>query len=257
MEQDVKILIIPDVHGRDFWREPVKKVLEESDAPIIFLGDYVDPYPYEWENVMDGDSKIDYKAHAVDILEEIIQLKKDNPNRITLLIGNHDGGYAIGPDICTSRRDYRNATRIEKDFDANIDLFQLADEITINGKHIIFSHAGIGKRYAEIVFGKDVVTEDNVVSLFNNAWESQNFEILDTLKIYDIYRGWGGFDYGSLIWADAREWGNNEGVGQEGFGYMVFGHTQLEEKPYISDKFADLDVRKAFYINSEGEIKEF
>ena len=38
------ILIIPDVHGRTFWKEPVKN--EEFDH-IVFLGDYLDPYPQE------------------------------------------------------------------------------------------------------------------------------------------------------------------------------------------------------------------
>ena len=42
-----KILIIPDVHGRDFWKEPVKKVLEDTNAHIIFIGDYTDGYPTE------------------------------------------------------------------------------------------------------------------------------------------------------------------------------------------------------------------
>ena len=36
-----KILIIPDVHGRDFWIEPVKKVINNKDYFIVFLGDYL------------------------------------------------------------------------------------------------------------------------------------------------------------------------------------------------------------------------
>jgi len=36
------ILIVPDVHGRNFW----KPVLEYT-GEVIFLGDYTDPYPYE------------------------------------------------------------------------------------------------------------------------------------------------------------------------------------------------------------------
>ena len=28
----MKYLIVPDVHGRDFWREPVYKTLQETDA---------------------------------------------------------------------------------------------------------------------------------------------------------------------------------------------------------------------------------
>ena len=39
-----KILIIPDVHGRDFWKEPVKQELKNNETSIVFLGDYLDPY---------------------------------------------------------------------------------------------------------------------------------------------------------------------------------------------------------------------
>ena len=37
-----KILVVPDVHGRMFW----KKVID-SNLLVIFLGDYTDPYGYE------------------------------------------------------------------------------------------------------------------------------------------------------------------------------------------------------------------
>ena len=41
-----KILIIPDVHGRSFW----KKAVETGDyEKVVFLGDYADPY--EWVTI--------------------------------------------------------------------------------------------------------------------------------------------------------------------------------------------------------------
>lgn len=41
----MKILIIPDVHGRDFWTDPCKDISEYDR--VIFLGDYTDPYDDE------------------------------------------------------------------------------------------------------------------------------------------------------------------------------------------------------------------
>ena len=35
------IIIIPDVHGRTFWKEAVRDL---TDRSVIFLGDYLDPY---------------------------------------------------------------------------------------------------------------------------------------------------------------------------------------------------------------------
>ena len=69
--------------------------------------------------------------------------------------------------------------------------------------------------------------------------------------------GFSGHDYASLVWADIHEWGDDSYSPQEGYGYMIFGHTQLIDKPYIDDKFACLDCRKAFYIDSAGNIKEY
>lgn len=36
-----KVIIIPDVHGRKFWRSALSWV---ETTPIVFLGDYLDPY---------------------------------------------------------------------------------------------------------------------------------------------------------------------------------------------------------------------
>ena len=38
---DNDILIIPDVHGREFWKEA-----KDYPGKIVFLGDYLDPYTY-------------------------------------------------------------------------------------------------------------------------------------------------------------------------------------------------------------------
>jgi predicted phosphodiesterase len=42
----MKTLIIPDVHGRTFWKKAIEKHKDEVNK-IIFLGDYLDPYPWE------------------------------------------------------------------------------------------------------------------------------------------------------------------------------------------------------------------
>ena len=52
-------MVIPDVHGRYFWKEPVKKYFDTVDR-VVFLGDYLDPYEGEegladdiFENMME------------------------------------------------------------------------------------------------------------------------------------------------------------------------------------------------------------
>ena len=41
----MKIFIIPDVHGRDFWKKAYNYVDKVDE--VIFLGDYLDPYETE------------------------------------------------------------------------------------------------------------------------------------------------------------------------------------------------------------------
>ena len=53
MDKDIQILLIPDVHGRQFWKQPVMEVLENTNAKIVFLGDYLDVYPQEFAEIYD------------------------------------------------------------------------------------------------------------------------------------------------------------------------------------------------------------
>lgn len=50
-------IIIPDIHGRKFWR---RCVLEHENENIVFLGDYLDPYP--WEEITPGDATRELRA---------------------------------------------------------------------------------------------------------------------------------------------------------------------------------------------------
>lgn len=253
MYDDIKYVIIPDVHAREFWREPVMKALNESNAHIIFLGDYLDPYSWEFDHNH-------YKEQAIEIFNEIINLKKEHKDRITLLIGNHDCGYRFDLNICDCRTDYMNYERIRKIFSENKDLFQLADEAYINDKHFIFSHAGIHKGYVEYAFSeeKDSINESNVVDYFNNAYFTEEPKVINSLGMYDRHRGYGGYNdnEGSIVWADIHSWLGRE---FDGYAYYIVGHTQLEHGcgGLITENIADLDSAEAFIINELGEIKTF
>lgn len=269
MTSNLKYLIIPDVHGRDFWIEPLKYVLKNTDAKIIFLGDYLDVYLEEFQEKYEFDindySKETYEKFnkvyddAIENFKSIIEFKKENPDRIILLLGNHDCGYSIGDYICNCRKDKVNARQISKLFDENKDLFQLAHEDYINDKHFIFSHAGINKKYAKDCFG-DEVNEKNVVTLFNNALREENYGILNSLGYYSRFRGRFGGDYGSIIWADAREWfyGQDDTLKtqNEPYGFSIVGHS-IMSKPYITENMAFLDTQEAHCLLENGEILTF
>lgn len=39
-----QVIVIPDVHGRSFWKNAIEK---HPETPIVFLGDYLNPYKSE------------------------------------------------------------------------------------------------------------------------------------------------------------------------------------------------------------------
>jgi len=247
--KDIKWLIIPDVHGREFWKEPVAMTLQDTDARICYLGDYHDPYS------RDFNYDEDYLQKSVDNFKQILELKKQNPDRVTLLIGNHDCGYAISDDICSSRMDIWHRRELEKIFQDNWELFQIAEECDIAGRHFVFSHAGILKGWADLVWRDEMGKPGfNVVDHLNNAWLTNDWGVLNLLGDYDIYRGWRGYQFGSPVWSDIRSWVRV--TPEETFGFNIVGHTQLE-KAVMLDTIADLDCRQAFYLDSDGNIRYY
>lgn len=254
--KDVEILIVPDVHGRDFWREPVMDALEKSDACIIFLGDYLDPYIDEWKEY-----DLNPREHAIDILKEILEIKSKFPQRVTLLIGNHDSGYIFYKDLCNSRMDHLHYDNISNLFNENYDLFQVAEMNIVNEKKFVFSHAGISQEYARVAMDldkDDVLPEiDEAVKYLNEKFATRNLYFIKTLGLYSNYRGYSFCSYGSVIWSDFREWVSNPPTSTPFDNVVnIMGHTQLASYPLnLGNLIYDLDVRQCFYIDSEGVVK--
>lgn len=100
-------LIIPDVHGRTFWRSAIQKY---PDLPTIFLGDYLDPYTH-YDGILPSEAFWEF--------QKILQYKKDNPERVTLLLGNHDVHY-FGACLNSSRKDWINQDKIATLFETSV-----------------------------------------------------------------------------------------------------------------------------------------
>lgn len=225
-----KVLIVPDVHGREFWKDPVKNSLSNVDK-IVFLGDYLDPYPQEG---------IDFLT-ALKNFEEIIKLKKSNSDKVILLYGNHDCHYCdyLSDSIFPcSRFEERFYNRVSNIFKNNKDLFQFFYK---EGKYL-FSHAGISKEWIR------KYCNCTLSELLNNESKAYN-----SLWVVSRIRG-GWENFGSCVWSDLRDFSNEiEGT------YQIFGHTQLHKEffgPLFSNEenFACLDCRKCFLLDIEDQI---
>ena len=185
----MKILVIPDVHGRKFWKNAVSLYENDCDK-IIFLGDYLDPY--EWEGIT--------RKEAISNFEEIIEYKRNNKDKVILLLGNHDMHYYAKEFHTRSRYDSSNAYHISDDFNKNRSLFQLAYEEKIGDKNFLFTHAGVMNSWVKR--NEKVIGTPTVESL------NHLLEIPDGIKILtDVsnYRTWFGDETGSIVWSDMRE----------------------------------------------------
>jgi len=274
---DDKILIIPDVHGRRFWKEDTDKLIDYINHQVIdvvFLGDYVDPYDFEKITVRD----------AIANFKEIIEFAKTRAN-VHLLLGNHDMHYfnqSYAEGIPKVRYSYAHGREIRALFRKNRDMFKIAWETRVNDKKLLFTHAGVLKTWAEVHMGKLRVRHGSISDEFKIRSIKPTAESLNKLlkskkgifSLADISEQRGGWNaYGSPIWADFREhlesleWcppGREELCNYTNEVYQVFGHTlgypffdfQSLDMCYIGPHFAMLDARTSFLVSSDGTIHE-
>lgn len=236
------MLIIPDVHGRTFWR---KTVANYPDLPTVFLGDYLAPYTY-YDGILPSEALIE--------LKEILKFKRQNMKRVTLLLGNHDVHY-LGEELNSSRKDWINQNMIEELFVKNLPLFAMTKYVSIGDKHYLFSHAGIIPEWMELHFeGVDLDNTEHVSALLNDKLnDADTFrQFVSSALMERSASRWGNSRYPSFIWADVED--HRYQLQRLPNVYQIFGHTQQESAPVITEHYANLDCRKAFLLTEEGEI---
>ena len=173
-------VVFGDIHGLTFWK---KVVAENPDCRFIFLGDYLDPYEHiAPEQLMNN-------------LKEIIQLKKDRPDDVVLLLGNHDLHYFCSDMEPSSRFDFLIAEEASALFRENIHLFMYAYQINT----CIFTHAGISERWFLYDFMGD--TTKNIAEQLNNPLPEQETSLCRCGEA----RGGEPGKVGGIFWADVSE----------------------------------------------------
>lgn len=125
-----KILVIGDIHGRPFWKEIIEK---ENPDKVIFLGDYVSSH----EGIT-----AEQQLHN---LNEILEYKEENPEKVILLRGNHDicelgyywaECYPNDPKV----KQVMSVDPLKSRFLSNTQWIYIDEKLKI-----IFSHAGISQ----------------------------------------------------------------------------------------------------------------
>jgi hypothetical protein len=232
----MKIGVIPDLHGKSIWKEFVNN--NSQIEKWIMLGDYCDDFPPTTDK------------QIIDNLLDVIQFKKDNPNKVELLYGNHELSYAFGSS-CSGYRASMAATLFAI-LNSNKDLFKFAYQI----KNYIWVHAGITKFWYDDDFKKILIEFDTRGNLFALPIAEQINAMINSSKGYDavsrIGRARGGFSYfGGPLWADKSEF--YEKTILRGY-HQIVGHSKIKDiKTNIYDDntsitFCDvLDTQTKFY----------
>lgn len=223
----MKILTIGDLHCRDFW----KSAVEKWDGPIVFLGDEVDPYPYEWPDEM---------PDPVEFLLDVLNFKDCNQDRVTLLIGNHMHHY-LYEGYNGSRLDVVRWNELHQIYNEDKEFFQIAKQID----DTLFTHAGVSKNWLK---RHDLTLPKTDADVYLNEIYKVSPEIF-----WEISWERGGWNQtGSPIWHDVCEMDCDDTL------FQVFGHSALKENPVKLDNFVCVDCRRPFIFDTiTHKIEEF
>lgn len=181
----MKILAIGDLHGKKVW----KTIPIINYDRVIFLGDYVDG-----RGISDD--------QMIENLEQIMALKRAEPGRITLLLGNHDIQYLDYPRAVTADINDKLQPELSRLYGDQSALFEIATQV---GRHL-FTHAGISQGYFEWLkfrLEDTPVWNENlpVSELINNIFHSDHRPLL----LVNSTRRGGFYPYGGPVWADNTE----------------------------------------------------
>lgn len=220
--------IIGDIHERYIWKQFVSDTMDKW----IFLGDYVDSFTHD-------DKK------CINNLLGIIQFKKDNPDKVVLLYGNHDMSYINGIYRCSGFQK-SCAYQLSEIYKEHEKLFQVAYQVD----NYLFTHAGISTKWfnwfkAEINYDEDISLAENL----NQIQHTSKQWILHTVS-----RLRGGYHVaGGITWADKQE--TMEGI-IPGF-HQIVGHTAVPKiervTKFMGTKYKDRSITYCDVLNVKDE----
>lgn len=208
----MRCLIIADIHGRTNWQfyGDIEQMLKSLDIETvydkyIFLGDYVDSY-------------IETDVVILNNLEKIISLKKSYPDKVVLLLGNHDLQYMFNHNQhgCSGFR-IQMFPILHKLFNDNKDLFQPIYQIS----NYLFTHAGISTVWLNQI--KDRTLDESPITTVQRLWDNYDDRLFRV--------GWarnGSFKSGGPFWADKSE--SSAGILPN--YHQIVGHHPVKNAPY-------------------------
>lgn len=205
----MRTLTIPDLHGRSGWQQ---LDLEPYDK-VVFTGDYVDSYEFPDEVIYAN-------------LQAVIALKEQNPDRVELLLGNHDIQYFYYPDFRCSGFRPSAQPALTAFFQEHQALFNVA----FGEGCYLWTHAGLSAGWHQLALPhlQPLLPETATEPAVALAAALNKLAITDTGRqlLHQVGVSRGGFAaFGGVTWADQTETVGNH---LPGFHQLV-GHTPVRQ----------------------------
>jgi calcineurin-like phosphoesterase family protein len=224
----MEIIAMGDVHGRSFWK---KVANTKSFDKLILLGDYFDSFDISAQE-------------QIRNFQEIIAFKEAYPDKMILLIGNHDFHYLpIARSINETYSGFqdRYAYQISFLLQEHINLLQMC----YKWEHYLFTHAGVTNTWLRKVGYKGEAIDVFINELFRYKPASFFFTGLDP---------YGDDVTQSPIWVRPRSLKRNA------YDYehlkQVVGHTAMRKLEIAANRYFFIDTMDSSHeyliLNEEG-----
>ena len=223
----MKILVIKDTHGKQSWKYVANTELYDK---IIFVGDYMDSLEHTHKECLSN-------------LKDIIYFRLNNPDKVILLLGNHDLHYALYMTehykrVKCSGFNSDIAFNAKNVYEEHKNLFLAAYGIDSNGFSYLFTHAGLSQAYWDEklarVWDNKPRTGENVAKFLNELYQVKYGPLLDVGEL----RG-GNSYYGGPFWAHDSEIINDPLMNM----HQIVGHTCKHNIRYEeTDKFTSVTI---------------
>jgi hypothetical protein len=225
-----KWIAIGDSHGRRTWKPIVEKHIDDVDK-IIFVGDYFDSFTIPM-------------LDQIRNFSEIIKFAREYPDKVVLLIGNHDYHYLpVWETYGGFNPTY--AAGIELDYlKPNLDLFKICH----TENQFLFSHAGFTRTWV-----KDLkINIDNIDSEVNDFWKYKQHVFgwrRNPAKKMSAHTD----SYGDNIWQGPL-WVRPDSLNADKiYGYtQVVGHTEMSGIKYRDGVYYIDALEKGYYLYCGG-----
>lgn len=187
----MKYLFVGDLHTKNGILERVKQ-LADGYNKVIFLGDYVDDWMASPE-------------YSKQLLENLIDFKLSNPDKVILLLGNHDLSEWFGRPFACSGYNFMTSQLVAPIFAKHEDLFDIAYAPDTDA--FLCSHAGFTKSWLNKYFQKPFERPSDVAQAINHAFHNRKeADCEDTFfGLSDVGYARGGYQDPSPLWADTVE----------------------------------------------------